>query len=366
MLDGGGAAGGTSETLPGAGNAGGGNAADPKERDAEETAHGQTVAVYCCWHRLNRRRYVWTDGVPRFLRNEPYSGPAPLVPITLTHTPKRPFPVSMGLAGWKLQKEINQTLTEAKGARRARYPRYLLKRGAMDPEDFQAVQGCSPHAIVEVDEPEEVKKAFEVINGVEYDPRLYDVSPLFRLMEIELGVTMQQIGLSTGGSTATEIERAQQGAQTTAAMHASQLNKSLRRLYRMLLSYIAEYVTPEQVAFILGPEDAQGWAMFPKDREQIAAGLQVDVLAAPNGPQAQMALAEAWMKTADAFARVGQTKVLLGNAGEALNTTEIYQAIATAMNLGLNGDELVRQMRPGELPPMMTPGEAEGLSGQPG
>jgi hypothetical protein len=358
-----------------AGNPGqGSNTADAKDRDAEASEHGNTKRVFCCWHRLNRRRYVWVEGIHRFLRNESYAGPAPFVPFAFSHTPKRPIPVSIGLAGWKLQREINQMLTEGKQARRARYPKYGIKRGVASVEDLLAITQCVPHGVVEMDEPEELKKAIEEFKGTEYDPRLFDPSGHMRLMEIEMGVTMQQVGLSSSGSTATEVERAAAGAAATNNMHQGMLYKALRKLYALTLGYVAEYVDPERVAFIISAEDAQIWAAFPKDREQIAAGLKVDILAADNGAEAQMAQAKAWTVTADSLARVGQAKVTLAQAGESLNTSPIFEAITEGMGLGISGDELVQKMPPPQ-PGMMPQGQpggnpggmnmAAGLSGQP-
>lgn len=348
---------------------GGSTSADAKEREAEDTEHGDMLAVYCCWHKQTRKRYTWCDGVDRWLDEQVWTGEFPFIPLALSKTPRRPIPISIGLGGLKLQQEINQTLTEAKAARRARYPRYAGKRGTVDPEDIYKITGAHPNAYIEVDEPEEIRKALLPIQGVEFDPRLYDVSGLFRLLEMETGVTMQQVGISTSGSTATEVERAQQGSATTAEMHSSLLRKALRKLYQLALAYIAEYVTPEQVAFILGPEDAAVWAAYPQGREQIAAGLKVDILASANGPSEMREQAESWMHTADALARVAQSKHMLAANGEALNTEIIYEAITEGMGLGVAGDELVQRM---PMDPMQqaaseqAAGEAAGLAGQPG
>ena len=350
----------SAESFPAAGaKGGGGTAEDWKEKDAEDEEYGEQIAVYTCWHRLNRRRYVWTPRLShRFLENEIWRGALPFIPLAITHTPKRPIPISMALGGWSLQREINQTLREAKAARRARFPRYAVKRGEMDQEDLTKLNTAMPHAVVEVNDPEAVKNAIAEFRGAEYDPRLYDVTHLFRLLEIEVGVTMQQIGMSSSGSTATEVERAEAGAQSTSAMHSSLLHKALRRYYGLLLGYIAEYVTPEHVAWILGPHEAAIWGMVKKDRAQIAAGCKVDILAATNGPGAQKAHAEAWMQTADALARVAQSKVMMAQAGESLDTSHIYEAITEGMNLGIAGDELVRPLPPPEPGMEGGPGEA--------
>jgi hypothetical protein len=328
---------------------------DPKDREATDTAHGQTIAVYSCWHRLNRRRYVFVDGIGRFLRNDPWPGSLPWVCMAFTRTSGRPIPISIALGAWKIQREVNQILSEGKQARRARFPRYAVKRGMLEPGDMDKLRNALPNAIVEVDEPDDIEKAFKEFRGAEYDPRLYDPYAMIRLMEMEMGVTAQAAGLTSSGSTATEVQTAANHMSMSANMHQSNMHKALKKVYRLIMESIASYMTPEDVAFLLGPMEAQVWAMVPKDREQIIAGLDLDLMVIANGPAGRQALAQAWTAAGDAIARVMQGKTLAAAAGYDLDVGPMVEAITNNMGLGIPGDELVRPMAP--MMPAGQPGE---------
>jgi hypothetical protein len=340
---------------------------DPKDKEPEDVAHGGLVAVFCTWHRLNRRRYIYVDGVDRFLKNEIWAGELPWVPLVINTTPGRPIPVSVGLGAWKLQREINQTLSEGKAARRARYPRYAIKRGLASPEDLDGLKNAIPNAIIEMDEPEEIEKAIKEFRGADFDPRLYDPYVIMRLIEIEMGVTMQAAGLSNSGSTATEINTASSHMAQAGNMHLSKMHECLKQMYKLIMALACEYMTPEDVAFLLGPLEAQVWAMVPKNRNHILAGMDVDLMVAANGPAGREALARAWTAAGDAIARVMQGKTLAAAAGYDLNVAPMVEAITNNMGLGIPGDELVRPIMmppPGMGDPNAQPGAQPGAGPQ--
>ncbi len=316
---------------------------DPAGRSNIENAEiNDRCAVWEFWDKRTGKVYVWADGMDRFLDeyipNIVWHGWFPFFPIYFNRVTGRVIPLSDTLLVKHLQDEINLLRTHDREARKAALPRFLMKAGVMEPQERAEFEENHPFRVHEVQEPDEILKAFATIVGAPYNPQLYDTIKAVMEMEQLSGVSRQAAGLPGGADTATESAVANEQFGMQSDLRKFAIETVIHDILYAVAEMSAQFVPEENVKKICG--EGAFWPMF--DRETLFRYLHLNVRAGSSGkPDASKTL-KLWTEFAN----------IAGSLGLQVNGPEVLKEVLRAMDVNIDLNKFIIPQIPGMMPPM--------------
>jgi hypothetical protein len=257
---------------------------DPSNRsDLERTNVNDRAAVWEYWDKRNNTVYVWVDGIDRFLQR--YTPDAtwrrwfPFFFVYFNRVTGRVIPLSDTRLVMPLQDEVNTLRTHDREARKAAYPRLVIKRGLMTRTEMDNYENASPYQVIEVEQAIELNEQMKEVVGVPYRPELYDTSRAISEMEIMSGVSRTAAGTVDSGTTATQEAISNQRLGEQADMRRAMIETVIHDIMECIAELSVQTVPQENVQEIVGPGAV--WPQFT--REQIYRGLDLVITPGSTG-----------------------------------------------------------------------------------
>jgi hypothetical protein len=263
--------------------------ADPRNNEVDDDKRGGTRAVWTRWDRKQHRVYVWIDGEDWFLRDFTpeitWPGFFPCSLVYFNRVTGRFMPVSDVELVEHLQKEANNLMTERRDARRASYPWYAARKGAIKPHVKRQIRLRRPYDVIDVDSTDDIREALQENLGGHYKPELYDNAEIMRGFEVNMNLPAAAFSAEgQAAQFAKEVEVNDKHASNQAGRHASQLNGCFSEVFQLIFYYAAAAMPESTVQRLVG--EGAVWPQW--DREGLFRYLSVTVEAGgTNKPGAQ-------------------------------------------------------------------------------
>ena len=257
----------------------------PTDRPSVEVQQiNDRCAVWTMEHRVQGRRYVWIDGLKRFLANEALNAvgenPFSLFPIYFNRVSGHALPISDVRLQRDLQNEYNLLRTHDRGGRRASYPWVALAAGAANQEDLDAIEDRKPFQAVLLKKPDEVAKYIKEFNGAPYNPSLYDTGKVVADMQMVASIPLTGLGVQGEGKVATDLTLANAGMEKATSRRQQLLNRTLTDILQWMAQVAIKVFPAENVQAMCGPEAI--WLAL--SAEQLTQNFQIGIDAAVQGP----------------------------------------------------------------------------------
>lgn len=257
----------------------------PDERtDIEAQQINDRCAVWTLEHRVMGRRYVWVDGVSRFLASEVFqavgSNPFSLFPVYFNRVSGRALPLSDVRLQRDLQNEYNLLRTHDRQGRRASYPWVALAAGAADQADIDAIEGRAPFQAVMLKKADDVNKYMKEMNGAPYNQGLYDTSKVVADMQMVANVPLTGMGVQGEGKVATDLTLANQGMQKANSRRQAQLNRTFSDLLEWMGQVAVKVFPADNIKAMCGMQSV--WLAL--SAEQLSVNFQIEIQGAVSGP----------------------------------------------------------------------------------
>lgn len=305
---------------------------DPSTRDSQDDQElNGSHAVWEMWDKPSNRRYVWVQGMSRFLVNEvvkmTWHKFFPFFPLVFNRVTGRFLPMSDVRLQRPLQEEINTKRTHEREAQAAAYPRYMVGAGALEPEEKEKLENARPFAVVELKRPDEVKKYFENIAADPPDPLLYDTSKAIRELEISAGIPQQAAGGVGGAEFATEAAIANQQMGVQSDRRKTIIEDMIRDINECVIELALQLFPEENIRQLAGP--AAVWPLV--DRDHLYRQLHVTIEPGMSGKPDQGKVLEKWLGIKDILAGLGLIP----------NPITIARKITEELDLGVDLNQLI-------------------------
>jgi hypothetical protein len=260
--------------------------------------------LVCVWKHYDKAAglvYYVVDGYDKFLR-VPAAPDVfvedfwPLRALTFNEVEDENclFPPSDVRLMWDQQIEYNKSRNGMKNHRYAALPRWVGANGSFDDEDAKSLIDMEPFAVKMLNSlgPDtDVKKMLQSLPIPGVDPNLYETSPLFTDMQLAVGMSESQLGL-TGKATATGETIAAGATKSADDSSIDDLDGFLSDVARMAGQIMLKEMSEEQVKIIAGPG-----AVWPQlTLAEIASELFLEVEAGSSGKPNQAVELENWNK----------------------------------------------------------------------
>lgn len=250
----------------------------------EDNQINDRCAVWTLEHRVQGRRYVWVDGMSKFLANEPMqavgANPFSIFPIYFNRVSGRAMPQSDVQLQRDLQNEYNMLRTHDKQARKASYPWNIVAAGAADKEDIAAIEARRPFQAVMLKKADDISKYFREVAGSPYNPNTYDTSKVVADMQMMASVPLTGLGVQGEGAVATDLSLANQGMQKAISRRQNLMNRTLTDIYTWIAQVAVKVFPAENIKAMCGPEAV--WLAL--SAEQLTMNMQIGVKASVSGP----------------------------------------------------------------------------------
>lgn len=320
------------EHMKGRSNKSGRDHDDPSTRGRQDDEEiNDSRAVWELWDKPTNRRYVWIQGMDRFLVNEVVSMTwhrfFPFFPLIFNRVTGRFLPMSDVRLQRPMQEEINTKRTHEREGQAAAYPRYMVGAGALEPEEKEKLENARPFAVVELKRPDEVKKYFENIAADPPNPLLYDTSKAIRELEISAGILQQAAGGVGGAEFATEVAVANQQMGVQSDRRRTVIEDLIRDVNECVIELALQLFPEENVRQLAGP--AAVWPLVSRDH--LYRQLHVNIEPGMSGKPDQAKVLEKWLGIKDIFIGLG----LMPNA------VTFARKIAEEMDLGVDFKSLI-------------------------
>lgn len=260
---------------------------DPEQYtpDMDVTTQGlsKTVNVWETWDKQTNTVYVWVVGYRAFLQSYVptvvWRNWFPFLPFIFNRVTGRFVGISSTTLQRPAQEEINLFRTHDRHAKKASFPRILIKRGLFRRGEKQRYKNSLPYEVIEVDSPDEISKALYEAKPIAYDPKLYSTEKA----EFDLQ-RMAGVSLSAGGAvsdvTATDALQAQQGSDQLSQFKQATIEQLVADVGTAIADIAIQIMPEENVKAICGPG-----AVWPEgiDRETLYRKLHLTVRAGSTG-----------------------------------------------------------------------------------
>lgn len=243
----------------------------------------KTVNVWETWDKQTNTVYVWVIGYKTFLQNYVptvvWRNWFPFLPFIFNRVTGRFVGISSTTLQRPAQEEINLFRTHDRHAKKASFPRILIKRGLFRRGEKQRYKNSLPYEVIEVDSPDEISKALYEAKPIAYDPKLYSTEKA----EFDLQ-RMAGVSLSAGGAvsdvTATDALQAQQGSDQLSQFKQATIEQLVADVGTAIADIAIQIMPEENVKAICGPG-----AIWPEgiDRETLYRKLHLSVRAGSTG-----------------------------------------------------------------------------------
>jgi hypothetical protein len=177
------------------------------------------------------------------------------------------------------QEEINLFRTHDRHAKKAAFPRILVKKGAFRKGEKMKYQNSKPYQVIELESVDEVKKAIYETAPVAYNGQLYDTSRAEMDLQKMAGVSTVAGGVTGASDSATEVVTAQQGVDKLADFKSGILDDVILDVGVCIADIALQILPLQNVMAKAGPG-----AVWPVvDKETIYRQLHLDVTAGSMG-----------------------------------------------------------------------------------
>ena len=300
---------------------------DPSNRNqTDQTVINDRHAVWEMWDKPSNRRYVWVEGMERFLVNEvvkiTWHNFFPFFPLVFNRVTGRFLPMSDVRLQRPLQEEINTKRTHEREACAAAYPRYMVAAGALEDDEKVKLENASPFAVIELKRPEDVMKFFHPIPVEQPNPLLYDTSKAIREIEIAAGIPQAAAGGVGGAEFATEVAVANQQMGVQADRRKTLIEDLIHDINECAIEMALQLFPEENVKAIAGPGAV--WPLI--DRDHLWRQLLVVIEPGMSGKPDQDKVLAKWIGVSDIMNRIGLT----------VNPVEMGRKILDELNLGID------------------------------
>ena len=269
----------------------GGSGDETRYSDRMKKGDGKQDTLACVWRVYNKKsKQIFTlcEGYADYLKEpaEPeYDVPGFWNIFSLVFNPVEDeteiFPPSDVHYLKHPQREFNNARQSLREHRVASRPKYFVKSGALEEDEFKKIETAPAHAVIPlkaIDPKVKIDDLIQPYRGVSIDPNLYETSSIIK--DILFGVGSQNANLGpTSGATATESSIAEQSKQTTLSSNVDDLDEFLSEVARASGHIMLVEVDKETVTQIVGPG-----AIWPQvDRETISKEVFLSVKAGSSG-----------------------------------------------------------------------------------
>jgi hypothetical protein len=257
----------------------------PSDRPTvEASAINERCAVWTMEHKTQGRRYVWIDGMCRFLANEVIQATGSsffsLFPIFFNRASGRTMPISDVQLQKQLQEEYNLLRTHDRSGRKASYPWSILAAGAADKEDVEAIEARVPFQAVMLKKADDISKYFKENAGAPYNPILYDTSKVVADMQMVAGIPLTGLGVQGESDTATDAALATRGMDSITRRRRMLVNRTLSDMLEWMAQVAVKVFPAENIRAQVGV-NATWLAMTA---EQLTTNFDIEVKGDIAGP----------------------------------------------------------------------------------
>jgi hypothetical protein len=325
-------------------------AQDPNLRlDIETNVINDTVAVWELWDRRRFRRYVFIDGMDKFLEEETPQAVGtrfyPFFMVLYNRVTGQVVPPSDVMLTRQLQDEVNTLRSHDREYRRAAFPVMFVPRGLFDPGAREAYRQRKPFSVIETNSAEEINSYMKESVVVPYDPKLCNPAEAKSEMQSMFGLPQAITGANSGEDLASALALAKEGMETGVARRRIQINRVITDIFRWMAEISLKVFSQDDMAQRCGPESV--WPRLTSD--ELATTLQIEVKGGLTGqPRAKDRL-DLWMN----FAQIAQP------LGLPVNGVEVLRQLLDAMGLRVDFTRFIG-------PPMAPPGAAGTPPAMPG
>lgn len=283
--------------------------------DLHTVSGGQTGAYVTLFERFDRetsRRYVWAEGVDRFLVNEvvrvttPWWFPA--LPITKNRVTGRVVGPSDVTLQRPLQDEINEQRSHARKIKRACIPKTIIKKGLLERGEKEKLENGDGYSVIELKSAHEVKSEIANTTPPTINPWLTDASEAkFELQKVS-GVSNTASGVVGDANLATEVADARQSLDAlTAFYRTTMVDWTFEKLGYATAWILSQIWTPEHASLVCGPGAAQFWPAQPQTRTEFMRRMQLKVEPGSSGRPGGEAFLKKVMMMVDIATQLGLT-----------------------------------------------------------
>lgn len=327
---------------------------DPNLRlDLESGTLNDQIAVWEVWHRVLGRRFVFVEGIPKFLVNEVPQAVGrrwfPFFPLYFTRTSGQTIGISDVQLVRQLQDEYNTLRSHDREARRSSYPVLFVQAGTMNKTAMDLYRNRLPFSIVEVNNAEDIKKQMQEAVVVPYNPAAFNTASVEADMQSMFGLPATVVGGGDGGmDLASQMALAKEGMETGVARRRIAVNRVITDIFQYMAEISLKVFPESYVKSVCGPMAV--WPRFTS--EELYTNIRIEVKGGISGQPRAKDRIDLWAN----FANVAQ------QLGLPVNGVEVLRELLDA--LGIRADFTRFILPPGVLPGMPVPGGAPG--GPPG
>jgi len=315
---------------------------DPSSRDGDldEKAMDKKVELWECYDRETNRVSVYARGFPRFLSSITprvvWRNWIPIVPLMFNRVTGRAIGISSTTLQRPAQEEINTNRTLERHAKKACFPRILVRRGIFARGEAAKYKRALPYEVIELETPDELSGAIRETQPLPYNPSLTDNSNAQFDLQRMSGTSLVAGGAVGVSNSATETATAQAGSDALMEYRRGLIEDFYQDVVTCLLDLAAAVLPEENYKALCGPG-----AVVPQvQREALWRQMQVKIEVGSTGrPNAEKELK---IMTAAAQMARGMNLEPQGpeildfffkNAGVYENISKYFQKMPTPMGM---------------------------------
>lgn len=277
---------------------------DPSSRDGDldEKSMDQKVELWECYDREVNKVSVYAKGINRFLHSYTprvvWRNWIPIIPLMFNRVTGRAIGISSTTLQRPAQEEINTARTMDRHAKKACFPRILVRRGAFSKAEARKYKMAMPYEVIELETPDELSSAIKETQPLPYNPSLTDTSAAQFDLQRMSGTSLVAGGAVGVSNSATETATAQAGTDALMDYRRGLIEDFYQDVVTCLLDLANAVLPEENVKAICGPG-----AVWPQmDRETLWRQLAVKIEVGSTGrPETDKHLG--WMTTMTQIAR---------------------------------------------------------------
>jgi len=277
---------------------------DPSSRDGDldEKSMDKKVELWECYDRETNKVNVYAKGFPRFLSSITprvvWRNWIPIIPLMFNRVSGRAIGISSTTLQRPAQEEINTARTMDRHAKKACFPRILVRRGVFARGEASKYKRAMPYEVIELETPDELSNAIKETQPLPYNPALTDTSRAQFDLQRMSGTSLVAGGAVGVSSSATETATAQQGMDALIDYRRGLIEDFYQDIVTCLLDLATAVLPEENVKALCGPG-----AVWPQlEREAMWRQMHVKIEVGSTGrPETDKHLG--WMTTMTQIAR---------------------------------------------------------------
>jgi hypothetical protein len=291
---------------------------------------------------------VFAPGIDRFLVDEVVEvAPRRFYPYFLVSDTLEDgsiFPASAVHYGIKMQREINQILTDLNQARTTGLPRFIAEKGSINDEDAALLQMAMPWSLTFVNE--DAKNVLDRVTALpagKFEAAAFQITEQIRLLEICMQTPVTALGVTGTANFAREVESADTHMATQASMAQERVSGVWREIAQAVME-LAIQVLPFPVVrrMLLGD------VVWPElqSREDLYRFLQIEMVAG-GSHQAQVEKdLKSFSAAADTLIKLTEIEAKAQSMGRIINVEPIAARILASLNLRMPLDSFFSKVPP--------------------